>query len=156
MANRRRHSRGAGGTNGGIGSFILGVLMMCGGGYMLLQSIIVRSNFGWGTSLYHFGGGAGSFSITSGMVFIPFLIGIGIVFYNARNFIGWLLTLGSVTALVFGVISNLHASMKTMSAFDLMVILVLTVGGLGLFLRSLRNLNTKLDDYEEKLSRRRR
>lgn len=123
---------------------------------MLLQSIIVRSNFGWGTSLYHFGGGTGSFGITSGMVFIPFIIGIGIVFYNARNAMGWLLTLGSVTALVFGVISNLNVSMKTMSAFELMVILVLTVGGLGVFLRSLQDFSSKLDDYEEKLSRRHR
>ena len=32
MANRRRRNTGAGGTDGGIGGFVLGVLMMCGGG----------------------------------------------------------------------------------------------------------------------------
>ncbi len=147
MAYQRKHSAGAGGTEGGTGSFILGLLMMCGGGYMLLQSITVSSGFGWGRSLYHFGSGG---SITGGMIFIPFIFGIGIIFYNSRNFIGWLLTLGSLTALIFGVISNLHVSMRTMSAFDLMVILILTVGGLGLFLRSLRNWENTLDDYNER------
>lgn len=147
MAYQRRRGKGAGGTEGGTGSFILGIFMMCGGGYMLLQSITVRSGFGWGMSMYHFGSGI---SITNGMIFIPFMIGVGIIFYNSRNFIGWLLTLGSLAALVFGVISNLHVSMRTMSAFDLIVILVLTVGGLGLFLRSLRNLENTLDDYNER------
>ncbi len=134
MTYRRRG--GAGGTGGGTGKFILGFIMMCGGGYLLLQSIIVRSGFGWGISLYHFGSGI---TITSGMVFILFMFGIGLIFYNSRNYAGWLLTLGSLIALIFGVIANLQVTMRTMSAFDFIVILVLTVGGLGLFLSSLRD-----------------
>ena len=151
MAYQRRRRTGAGGSDGGTGGFILGLAMMCGGGYMLLQSIIVRSGFGWGMNMYRFGSGL---SVTSGMIFIPFIFGIGMIFYNSRNFIGWLLTLGSITALVLGVIANLHISMKTMSAFALIVILVLTVGGLGLFLRSLRSVEIQLDNYNDKHSRR--
>jgi hypothetical protein len=41
-------------------------------------------------------------------------------------------------ALIFGVISSIHFRFSYMSAFDLIVILVLSVGGLGLFLRSLK------------------
>jgi len=126
--------RGAGGTNGGEGSFLLGLVMMCGGGYLLLRSIIVRPNFGLGNSVYSFGG----FSVTSGMVLIPFIFGVGMIFYNSRNWIGWLLAGGSLVALVFGVIANLNLEFARMSAFDLLVILVLFVGGIGLFLRSLR------------------
>lgn len=127
--------RGAGGTNGGEGSFLVGLIMMCGGGYLLLRSIIVRPDFGLGASLYSFGGT----SITSGMVLIPFLFGIGMIFYNARNWLGWLLAGGSLVALVFGVIANLNLQFARMSAFDLLVILILLAGGIGLFLRSLRN-----------------
>ncbi len=127
--------RGAGGTEGGTGSFLLGLIMMCGGGYLLLRGIIVRPSFGFGTVAFSFGG----FAVTSGMVLIPFMFGIGMIFYNSRNFIGWLLAIGSLIALIFGVIANLNLQLVTMSAFDLLVIVVLLVGGIGLFLRSLRS-----------------
>ncbi len=128
--------RGAGGTNGGEGSFLLGLIMMCGGGYLLLRGIIVRPNFGLGNAIYSLGG----FPVTSGMILIPFAFGVGMIFYSARNWLGWLLAGGSLVALIFGVIANLNLQFAAMSAFDLIVILVLLVGGLGLFLRSLRSL----------------
>ncbi len=125
---------GAGGTSGGSGQFILGLLMMCGGFYLLLSGIVVSSNFGMSTRLFGFGSG---FGVTSGMIVIPLLIGIGMVFYNAKNYIGWFLMLGSFTALIFGVIASVSMNLRTMSAFDLIAILVLAIGGLGLFVRSL-------------------
>ncbi|ARU58636.1 MAG: hypothetical protein MI864_09995 [Pseudomonadales bacterium] len=131
--------RGAGGTSGGIGQFIIGLIMMCGGFYLLLNSIVVTSSFGMGMRLYSFSALGGTMGITTGMVMIPFMIGIGLVFYNAKNIIGWILTLGSITALIFGVISSIHFSMRSMSAFDLITILVLAIGGIGLFLRSLKS-----------------
>lgn len=134
--------RGAGGTSGGIGQFFIGLVMMCGGFYLLFNAITVRTSFGLGYSLYHFGG----VSITSGMVMIPFIFGIGMVFYNSRNPLGWLLSLGSLVALVFGVIASIQFSFRAMSAFDLIVILVLAVGGLGIFLRSLRDIDANYPD----------
>ncbi len=131
--------RGAGGTSGGIGQFFIGLAMLCGGIYLLLNSIHVTSNFGFGARLYNFSNFGGGFGITSGMIMIPFMFGVGIVFYNSRNWLGWLLALGSLAALIFGVIASVRFNMRHMSAFDLIVILVLTVGGLGLFLRSLKN-----------------
>ena len=126
--------RGAGGTSGGIGQFLLGLIMMCGGFYMLLNSIVISSHFGFGYRLYSYG----HFGITSGMILIPLIFGIGIIFYDSRKWYGWLLAGGSLVALVFGVISSIRFVFRPMSAFDLIVILVLSVGGLGLFLRSLR------------------
>lgn len=127
---------GAGGSNGGIGSFVIGLVMIIGGGYLLLNNIVVRPNFGLGARVF----GIGGISITSGMVLIPFMFGVGLIFYNARNWIGWILAGGSLVALIFGVIANMTLQMARMSAFDLIVILVLLVGGLGLFLRSLRDM----------------
>ena len=130
--------RGAGGTNGGVGQFLIGLTMMCGGFYMLLNSIMITSSFGAGMRLYGFNAMGGNYSITSGMVMIPFMFGVGIVFYNSKNYLGWLLAIGSLVALVFGVIASIKFTFRAMSAFDLIVILILSVGGLGLFLRSLR------------------
>ncbi len=130
---------GAGGTQGGVGNFLMGLAMMCGGFYMLLQSIKVTMSFGMGARLFGMSMFGQQVGITSGMVMIPFIFGVGMLFYNGRNFIGWLLTLGSLAAMIFGVIASTQFILKTMTAFELITILVLCVGGLGLFLRSLKN-----------------
>jgi len=135
--NRRMAVKGAGGTSGGIGHFFIGLIMMCTGFYLLLNSISVSSNFGSGR-LYNLSGYGMNYGITSGMIMIPFIFGVGMVFYNGKNWLGWLLTLGSIASLIFGVIASIRFHFVNMSAFDLIVILALAIGGLGLFLRSLK------------------
>jgi hypothetical protein len=130
--------RGAGGTQGGAGEFLLGLLMMCGGFYMLLNSIVISSGFGFGARLYSVSAWGGSYGVTTGMILIPFMIGIGLIFYQGKSLLGWCLSIGSIAALIMGVIASLRFSFRGMSAFDLIVILILAIGGLGLFLRSLR------------------
>ncbi len=128
---------GAGGTSGGLGEFFIGLIMMIGGSYLFLNAITVTSTFGMGTQLYGVPAFGRSFSVTSGMILIPFMFGIGMIFFNAKNYIGWILAAGSIIALCFGVIASVRFGFHNMSAFDLIAILVLGVGGLGLFLRSL-------------------
>lgn len=127
--------RGAGGTDGGAISFLVGLVMMIGGGYLLLQSIVVRPSFGLGGRLFSLGG----VPITGGLVLVPLAFGVGLIFYNARNWLGWLLAVGSVIALVFGVIASIDFQFARLTAFELIMIIVLLVGGVGLFLRSLRD-----------------
>lgn len=127
--------QGAGGTDGGIGQFLIGLVMMIAGAYLFLDAVQVNTGgFSWGLGLFRMGG----INVTSGMVFIPFILGIGMVFYNARNPIGWLLTLASIAMLLFGIIANLRLQLRPMTAFELLTMLVLAVGGLGLLLNSLR------------------
>ena len=127
--------RGAGGTEGGIGRFFIGLTMLIGGAYLFLDSIRVTHQFSMGYSLYR----VGNFDLTSGMVLIPFIFGIGMVFYNSRNPIGWLLCGGALVMFLFGMIASIRFRMEEMTAFSLIVILVLLIGGLGLFFSSLRN-----------------
>ena len=122
--------KGAGGTPGGVASFLIGLVMTCGGFYLLLNAIVLRASFGFGYRVYSVGG----FGITSGMIMIPFLFGVCMVFYDRRSTLGWLLTIGSVVSLIFGVLSTVNFTMRGMSAFDLMVILAF--GGIGLLMRS--------------------
>jgi len=126
--------QGAGGTSGGSGQFFLGLVMMCGGFYLLLNNVIVSSSFGLGSRMF----GIGGFGITGGIILIPLIIGVAMIFYNSRNYLGWLIAVVSFFAMVFGVISSVSLDLRTMSAFSLITILVLAFGGLGLFLRSLR------------------
>ncbi len=131
--------RGAGGSPGGVGQFLMGFVMMCIGGYLFLNSIEVTSNFGLSRTFFSFGG----INLTGGMVLFPFIFGIGIVFYNAKNPIGWLLVIGSLSAFAFGIISSIDFVFRRTSAFELITILVLAVGGLGMFLNSLKNFEDK-------------
>ncbi len=127
--------RGAGGTEGGIWRFFAGLAMMIVGGYLFFDSIRVESGYRWGMALYDVGG----FALTGGMILIPLVAGIVILFYSARNPAGWLLALGSLLALVFGVIRSIQFVFRSMSLFSLLIILVLLFGGIGLFLSSLRD-----------------
>ena len=129
--------RGAGGTNGGVMRFLVGMAMIIGGGYLFFSSITVVNNFSLGYRLYR----VGNLSVTSGMVLIPFLFGVGMIFYNSKNWFGWMLSLGSLLALTLGVISSISFRLQSMSAFELLTILVLGVGGIGIFLSSLRDVD---------------
>ncbi|PCJ34857.1 MAG: hypothetical protein COA99_14280 [Moraxellaceae bacterium] len=131
--------RGAGGTDGGIGRFLMGLVMMVAGGYMLLNAIHVTYAFGFSSSFMRVGG----FNLTGGMVFVPFIFGIGMVFYNSKNVIGWCLAGASIVMMVFGVISSVKLRLDNMTSFDLLVILTLAVGGIGLFLSSLKSFDAK-------------
>lgn len=125
--------RGAGGTDGGTFSFLIGLAMIIAGGYLLLSNIVIRPVFGFRTAAFSING----FNVTTGMILIPFIFGVGLIFYNSSNKVGWALAIGSVIALVAGVIANLTLQFAALNLFDLIVILVLLFGGIGLFLRSL-------------------
>jgi uncharacterized protein len=129
--------RGAGGTSGGTLSFFIGLIMACAGLYMLLDNIVVSQGFGFGYALYRISYGGG-WNITGGGLLIPFMFGVGWIFYNARAPWGWILAAGALCAIVFGVIMSLSINIRSMSLLDLIIILVLMVGGLGIFARSLR------------------
>lgn len=131
--------RGAGGTSGGTGSFVLGLIMALAGLYLLLHNITVSHGFSLGYALYRVPMGRTGWNITTGGMLLPFMAGVGVIFYNARSVWGWVLAGGALAALVFGVLMSLTISMRSMSLLDLLLILTLGVGGLGLFARSLRS-----------------
>jgi hypothetical protein len=127
--------RGAGGSEGGIGRFFIGLFMIIAGIYLFLDAVYVTNSFAWSSSIYRVGG----FGVTPGIILIPFLIGVGMIFYNAENDTGWVLVILTLVFLAVGVISNINFQLRNMSALELLMILGLFVGGIGLFLSSLRS-----------------
>jgi uncharacterized protein len=119
--------RGAGGTPGGLGSFLAGLAMVVAGGYLLLTKVTVTSGLWqfWGYNAF-------------GLSLLPLLIGIGILFFDGRSLPGWLLTAAGALIIVVGIIANLHLYFRPTSLFDTLLILILLAGGLGLVARSLR------------------
>jgi hypothetical protein len=119
--------RGAGGTSGGIGAFVIGVLMVVAGGYLLLNQVQV-------TTGYWTFGGQGSF----GLSLLPLLAGIGFLFFDGRSLVGWLLTAAGAVIILAGVLMHMDVYFRQTSLFNTIVMLGLLFGGIGLVARSLR------------------
>ena len=115
-----------GGTPGGLGEFLIGFVMICVGAYLLTNQVMVAGSY-W--NFY----GTNTFGIT----LLPMLFGIGMLFWNGRSVIGWLLTAGGALFVLAGVIANLHIYFRPASLFDTIVMLILVVGGLGLIARAM-------------------
>jgi len=116
-----------GGTPGGLGEFLIGLVMSCIGLYLLSNQVSVVGSY-W--SFW----GANSFGIT----LIPVLFGVGILFYNGKSMVGWLLTIAGALFILAGVLANMHIYFERTSLFNALVMLVLVVGGIGMIARSMR------------------
>ena len=127
MDEEERISRGAGGTSGGVGEFLLGLGMSVAGAYLLTQRVTVTSGYWtlWGYNAF-------------GLSLLPLLFGIGLLFFNGRSIAGWLLTFAGVVIIFVGIIANLGVYFQPTSLFNTIVMLVLLAGGIGLVARSLR------------------
>ncbi len=117
-----------GGTSGGILMFLFGLALSIAGGYLLMNQVRVTSGF------WNWWGGN-----TFGLTLIPLIIGIGLLFFNAKSFIGWLLAGGGAVIIFAGVLSNLQVYFQNTSLFNLLVMLVMFAGGLGLMARSFKS-----------------
>ena len=65
-----------GGTPGGMKSFLLGLIMIAVGGYLLMNQVDVHGGY-WRFNFM------GSYGQSFGITLIPLLFGIGILFFDA-------------------------------------------------------------------------
>lgn len=124
--NNEPRSRGAGGTSGGIPQFFLGLVMAIAGAYLIVNRVVVASSF-WSIGGYN----------TFGLSLVPLIIGIGILFFNGKSVIGWLLLIIGIVIIFTGILMNLQIYFQTTSLFSTIVMLVLLAGGIGLIFRAL-------------------
>jgi hypothetical protein len=119
--------RGAGGTPGGLLEFFVGLGMMIVGGYLFFNNLVVTSSM-W--VLWGHGG--------SGLALLVLLVGIGVLFFSGRSWLGWILVVVGLAAIFINVISNLTIYFRPNSFFSTLIMLGLIFGGLGLVARALR------------------
>ena len=122
--------KGAGGTEGGIGSFWLGAIMVVAAIWMFLDSVSVGTHRHGYASRYY----GGSMLITMA----PMTLGIFLLFFNSKNPIGWIVT--GLGALLIGVevVSTLRFHMH-LKLWQWLLLLIFGIGGSGLIARSLRD-----------------
>ena len=101
--------------------------MAVGGAYLLTQRVTVTSGF-WS----FFGGN------TFGLSLLPLVVGAGVLFYEGKSRIGWILTAGGALIVLLGILLNLRIYFEPTTLFDTLLMLILLSGGLGLLARSLK------------------
>lgn len=131
----KKEWRGVGGTPGGLKHFVIGMIMLIIGGYLLLNQVTVHSGF-WSFV------GFRSFGIS----LLPFLFGIGFLFFNGKSIVGWFLTIAGLLVIFAGILSNLSIYFRPASLFETLIMLILLVGGAALVFRSLKSLPSERDE----------
>jgi uncharacterized protein len=118
---------GAGGTEGGIGMFVIGFLMAIAGAYLLTNQVTVSTGFWhlWGYNAF-------------GLTLLPLIVGIGFLFFNGNSIIGWILTVAGALIVFLGILMHLDIYFRPTTLFNTILMLVLLTGGIGLVARSLR------------------
>jgi hypothetical protein len=127
--------RGAGGTQGGVGMFMLGFAMAVAGGYLLTNQVTVTSGAWrlWGYNAF-------------GLSLLPFVIGIAFLFFDGSSIPGWVLTIAGAVIIFVGILTNLDIYFRPTSLFNTLVMLVLLMGGIGLIARAGRAHGGQFDD----------
>ncbi len=119
--------RGAGGSDGGLILFLIGVVMAVAGGWLLTNQVVVTGGHWtiWGYNSF-------------GLSLIPFIVGVIVLFFDNRSSLGWLLLIAGVTIILAGVLVNMRIYFQPTSLFNTLTMLVLLFGGIGLLIRALR------------------
>ena len=124
-----RHKRGAGGTPGGIGTFLIGLVLAAAGTWLITNQVTVTSSF----SFFGF-----SRQGTFGLTMVPLLVGIGLLFFNGKSIAGWIVTIAGAAMILAAVLMNLQIFWRPTSLFNTIMMWGMLAAGLGMVFRSLR------------------
>jgi hypothetical protein len=75
---------------------------------------------------------------TFGLTLLPLVFGIGMLFFDGKSVVGWVLTIGGAVIIFVGILVNLQIYFQPTSLYNTIIMLVLLAGGIGLVARSLR------------------
>ena len=123
-----------GGTRGGIGLFVGGVALTALSAWFFIDSVRVTT-YGNGWISGGFGGFGGTGSM--GVLFVPLLIAIGALFYNAKATWAWVLLALGVAIILIEIVSQLRF-FYNLKLSHFLLMLGGFAAGIGLTLRSLQ------------------
>ena len=127
-----RAKRGAGGTPGGLGTFFVGLILAGAGLYLVLNQVTVTGSF----NIFGFlglGSGGGF-----GLTMLPMLIGIGVLFFDGKSVLGWLITILGCAMIMAAILMNMSIFFRPTSLFNTILMFGMLAAGLGMVFRSLR------------------
>ena len=113
-------------------NFFVGLLMLGAGLFMILQNITVSSGIGGG---YFYG--FGSFHIPNGMIMLPLIVGVAMMFVMKRKIYGGIVASIGVLIILLTVLLTTHIYWRSTSAYVFIIMFGLTAVGGALVIREL-------------------
>ena len=119
--------------------FIVGMALIAGGLFMIFQntkiSLSLMSIFGY--------------TPPTGVIILPLLIGVAMLFFNSRSILGWIITIFGIVSIVLGLIMSLRMSFGVITLYDGLIMFGMPFAGAGLVLKALAgNRSKRYDDYD--------
>lgn len=131
--------RGSGGTPGGLSEFSIGFVLAGLAVYLFLDSVTVSTGIGvFAGGLNGMLGSTIGSTASSGLIFLPFFIGVTALFYNANQRWGWTTMYLGLAVIVIEILSQIRFLVQ-MKVSHLLGVIVLLAAGTGLMLRSYRD-----------------
>ncbi len=132
--------RGAGGTDGGVGLFVIGFALSALGTYLFFDFLLVSTGpYGMFSGMM-FGGGQGMGgwqSASAGILFVPFFVGVVSLFYDSHMKWAWGLMWLGLAVIAIEILSRIRFQMPIKATY-LLEMLALIAAGTGLMIRSYR------------------
>lgn len=132
--------KGAGGTPGGIGQFFIGLMCAVAGGWLLTNQVTVTTGGYW--QMWGMNG--------FGLSLIPFIVGTGLIFFNGKSILGWVLLAAGMVIVFVGILSNLNIYFRPTSLFNTLVMLTLIAVGTGLVIKAIHPFLEKAERAEKR------
>jgi hypothetical protein len=125
---------------GGIALFVLGV-------YLITQNTVVRTGI-------NLAGITGGYNPPFGILLIPVLIGIVLLFAMKRQVWGWILIGFGLATILLGLLMGLEIYFKPVSLYVAILMYGCTAAGVGLMIRGVVQSNRISDERAENVKQR--
>ena len=108
--------------------FVLGILSLGGGLFLIGQAVSVSSVWGMGFSI-------GGVSLPSGLIIVPLLIGIGMLFYNHKGRAWKYVTGLGIVFILLAIVLSVRITVHRIKLFEFVLMFGFTVAGIAMLLR---------------------
>lgn len=110
--------------------FFLGLVLLGGGLFWIFQSVRVTTS--WGT-IWRFG----SWIMPNGVIIIPLLIGIIMLFMMRRKIFGWIVVSIGILAILLSIMNSVSFHFNSRSLFEYILMFGFVAVGAALVLKSI-------------------
>ena len=119
---------------GNILTFFVGIIVFLIGVYLIFQNTVISTGFSLTGML--------GFTPNFGIVLLPLLIGIIVLFFNHHSILGWFLIILGILIILMGILMGLRIRFMPVSLFEGIFMFGMTAAGIGVTLKGLFGKNS--------------
>lgn len=112
-------------------TFFVGLVVFCVGAFMIFKNTDVHTSFrfgGWLNFMNNF---------PTGVVLLPLIIGVMILFFSDNSILGWLFVIVGLAIILVGILMGLEITFRRTDLFTTIMMYGMTAAGVGLILKGL-------------------